>query len=165
MSAFLNVRDIEKSVEAYRALGFRVDARHETRDGNLGWADLSLDGAEIGLGAIRTNEDPEFRAWVSTPLGAGVVVYVDVPDVNAVWRKAKASSFEIEQPIESRSYGRVFMVNDPDGYTIAFIGAAPAKAAKPERAAKVAKPAKPAKAAPKSTSARGAKKPKAAAKR
>lgn len=142
VSAFLNVRNIEKSVEAYASLGFRVDARHETRGGKLGWADLSLDGAEIGLGAIETNDEPEFQKWVSTPLGAGVVVYVEVPDVDAVWRKAQKSSFEIEQPIETRSYGRVFMVNDPDGYTIGFIGAPPARKARASRATGTRKAAK-----------------------
>lgn len=147
VSVFLNVKDVEKATEVYEALGFQVVARHKTRSGRVGWVDLALDGAEIGLGQIDTNDDPAFREWVSTPLGAGVVVYVDVPNVDAAWARAGKAGVAIEQPLESRSYGRVFMINDADGYTIAFIGpagdeaGAPAAARKPARKA-AAKPAR-----------------------
>lgn len=142
VSVFLNVKDVEKATEVYESLGFGVVARHKTRSGRVGWVDLALDGAEIGLGQIDTNDDPSFREWVSTPLGAGVVVYVDVPNVEAAWARAKQAGVAIEQAIETRSYGRVFMINDADGYTIAFIG--PASEQAPKSAVKKAatKPAK-----------------------
>lgn len=120
LSAFLNVWNIEKSLEFYEALGFRVDARH-TDEGTLAYADLSLDGAELGLGNIHWNDDAGFRAWVGTPLGAGVVVYVTVPDVDAVHARAVRVGAVIEAPLEDRAYGRVFTLNDPDGYTLTFL--------------------------------------------
>lgn len=120
-SVFLNVPNIQKSIEFYRALGFEVTYEGKNKRGEVTWCDMELDGAGLGLGHIPSNDDAAFRAWVSTPLGAGVVVYVTVDDVDAVHRKAKAIGATIEVPLEDRSYGRVFTVNDPDGYTVTFI--------------------------------------------
>lgn len=157
-SVFLNVWDIAKSVEFYEGLGFRVDQRHE-RDGVLAWADLSLGRVEVGLGNIRWNDEPSFRNWVATPLGAGFVLYLTVPDIAPFWDRARAIGATIEVPLEERSYGQVFTLNDPDGYTLTFLQEPTAKraatsrprAAKPKgakpKAARARKPAKrPAKA-------------------
>ena len=119
-SAFLNVTNIEKSLEFYRGLGFRVDKAYE-RDGLVTYADLTFDGADFGLGHIASNDDPAFRQWVSTPLGAGVVVYFTVPDVDKVYEAARRTGATIEAELEDRSYGRVFTLNDPDGYTLTFL--------------------------------------------
>lgn len=119
-SVFLNVWDIAKSLEFYEGLGFEVAGRHERR-GVTTYADLELDGAELGLGNIRSNDEPAFRAWVDTPLGAGVVVYLTVPDVDACFERARRLGATIEVPLEDRSYGRVFTLNDPDGYTLTFL--------------------------------------------
>ena len=121
LSVFLNVHDVQKSIAFYEALGFTVDNKHENKDGMLWWADLKMGDAEIGLGAIESNDDPEYRAWVATPLGAGVILYVSVEDVDAVHEKARAAGAEIEYAPTDRSYGRVFGCVDPDGYSLAFI--------------------------------------------
>jgi predicted enzyme related to lactoylglutathione lyase len=136
-SVFLNVTDITRSLAFYEGLGFAVEQRHERRrDGVLAYVDLAMDGAEVGLGNIAVNDDPAFRAWVGTPLGAGVVIYVDVADAAAVQRRAERIGATIEQPLEERSYGKVVMLNDPDGYTLAFLEEpASAKAEAPARAA------------------------------
>lgn len=140
-SVFLNVWDIAKSVEFYEGLGFRVDARHE-RDGVLAWADLSLGNVEVGLGNIRWNDEPSFRNWVATPLGAGFVLYVTVPDIAPFWDRARAIRATIEVPLETRSYGQVFTVNDPDGYTLTFLQEPAARRTRPAARAR-AKAAKP----------------------
>lgn len=119
-SVFLNVHDIERSLAFYEALGFRTTARHGA-GGVTGWADLELDGADLGLGNIASSDDPAFRAWVGTPLGAGVVVYFTVPDVDAIHDRAVKAGAAIEVPLQDRSYGRTFMLNDPDGYTVSFL--------------------------------------------
>ncbi|MCA1813699.1 MAG: VOC family protein [Halobacteriales archaeon] len=138
-SVFLNVRDIGKSIEFYCALGFRVDAEHPGEGGKLAYADLSYQGAELGLGSIASNDDREYRSWVSTPLGAGVILTFSVPDVEEVHARAGAMRATIEAPLGDRSYGRAFNLNDPDGYVVCFItepkrGRArkPAKAAHPK---------------------------------
>lgn len=119
-SVFLNVQNLEKSVEFYGALGFRVAREYRGRGGELRYVDLDLDGAELSLGWIGANDDPEFRRWVSGELGAGVIVYVDVPDVDALHERARRAGAVIEAPLEERSYGRAFNLNDPDGYVVCF---------------------------------------------
>ena len=137
LSVFLNVQDIERSVAFYQGLGFKVDKLHRGRDGQgpTRYADLSYQGAELGLGHIASNDDPEFRAWVGTPLGAGVMLYLSVPDVDRIHEKAKAQGATIESAPEDRSYGRVFTLNDPDGYVVTFIKEPKARAAPVKKAA------------------------------
>lgn len=137
-SVFLNVSDIEKSLEFYRNIGFRVAKTYKDDGGKVAWADLALQGAEFGLGHIPSNDDPSFRAWVGTPLGAGVIVYFTVPNVERYHKLAKEARATIEMPLTDRPYGRMFTLNDPDGYTISFIEekAAPRKPAKKAKAAK-----------------------------
>lgn len=163
LSAFFNVTDIERSLAFYRKLGFKVDREHKDREtGETTYADLSLNGAELGLGNIASNDDPDFRAWVATPLGAGVVVYVTVPNVDRIHQKAVAAGAVIEFAPIDRPYGRLFMLNDPDGYSISFIREprreSPRKGAR-KGARKSAKKAskKPAKKAAKTTTKKTAK--------
>jgi len=141
-SVFLNVTSIEKSLEFYRNIGFRVARTYKDDNGKVAWADLSLQGAEFGLGHIPSNDDPGFRQWVSTPLGAGVIVYFTVPNVDRYHKLAQTARATIEMPLTDRPYGRMFTLNDPDGYTISFLQELAAK--KP--ATKTAKKATSAKA-------------------
>lgn len=120
-SVFLNVSNIDKSLEFYRNVGFRVARTYKNDAGQVAWADLSLQGAEFGLGHIPSNDDPGFRQWVGTPLGAGVIVYFTVPNVDRYYKLAQESRATIEMPMTDRPYGRMFTLNDPDGYTISFI--------------------------------------------
>lgn len=148
-SVFLNVSNIDKSLEFYRNVGFRVARTYKNDEGQVAWADLALQGAEFGLGHIPSNDDPAFRQWVGTPLGAGVIVYFTVPNVERYYKLAKDARATIEMEMTDRPYGRMFTLNDPDGYTISFIQEkAPARksAAKKPAKAKATKPrsAKPA---------------------
>ena len=120
-SVFLNVQDIERSLSFYESLGFRVAKRWKDDSGKTAWADLGYQGADLGLGHIPSNDDPAFRAWVGTPLGAGVIVYFTVPNVDKAWEKAQAAKATVEMPLTDRPYGRMFTLNDPDGYTISFV--------------------------------------------
>ena len=134
-SVFLNVSNIEKSLEFYRNIGFRVARTYKNDEGMVAWADLALQGAEFGLGHIPSNDDPAFRQWVGTPLGAGVVVYFTVPNVDRYYKLAKDARATIEVEMRDRPYGRMFTLNDPDGYTISFIQEKKA-ATKPRKVAK-----------------------------
>lgn len=121
ISAFLNVQDIQRSLAFYEELGFEEIDRYETDDGVLHFVDLELDGAILGLGNIESNDDPSFQDWVSGTLGGGVVLYITVDDVDAVYERAQQADATIEHGPEDRSYGRVFTMNDPDGYVVGFI--------------------------------------------
>lgn len=120
-SVFLNVHDIDRSLKFYRALGFRATSASKDAQGRTWYADLERDGAELGLGNIPSATDDEFHAWVSTPLGAGVVVYLTVKDVDGIFEAARKAGAAVEVEPEERSYGRVATVNDPDGYVLTFI--------------------------------------------
>ena len=130
-SVFLNVHDLDKALEFYRALGFKTKKEWKGDAGRVDYLDLDLQGADIGLGRIGANDDPGFRAWVGTPLGAGVMVYVDVPDVDKVWQRALDARLEVERSLRDSSYGRSFLLNDPDGYVISVTG--PTKAPRASR--------------------------------
>lgn len=135
LSAFLNVGNLQQSLGFYQALGFAPTYVSKSRAGVEAYAGLEYQGAEIELGWIGSNDDPEYRAWVGTPLGAGVVLYLTVRDVDAVAEKAKAIGATIEYGPEDRSYGRVLGLNDPDGYVLTFIQE-PRKAAPRRKAAR-----------------------------
>lgn len=124
ISVFLNVSDLEASIDFYEQLGFKVRERHEGDDGALYYATLAMGDAIVDLGAIEASDDPEFHDWVSTPLGAGVLIHVlvDGPDqVDAVHDRAEALGATVEAPPEDRPYGRAFTLNDPDGYVVTFL--------------------------------------------
>lgn len=120
-SVFLNVSDIEKSIAFYEGLGFEVEQRHSYEGDKTAYADLVLDGAYLGLGSIQANDDPEFQDWVAGELGAGVLIYFEVEDVDAVHEKARELGATVEAPPEDRPYGRAFTLNDPDGYVVSFL--------------------------------------------
>jgi uncharacterized glyoxalase superfamily protein PhnB len=140
-SAFLNVRNLAKSVEFYEALGFEVEREMHDGEGRLSYVDLSFEGAELSLGQVLTDADDEYVRWVSNPeLGAGLILYFTVGDVDAVHDRARQARATIEVPLRDRSYGRAFNLNDPDGYVLCFMtekGAAKPKA-KPKAVAKKA---------------------------
>ncbi len=123
LSAFLNVRDIQTSLDWYTGLGFQELERVEDEDG-LHYVDLELDGCVIGLGAIDSNDDPGFQAWVSGELGRGVIFYVELPtdeEVDQAFEQAQSIGAKVEFEPTDRPYGRLFMLNDPDGYSISFL--------------------------------------------
>jgi predicted enzyme related to lactoylglutathione lyase len=121
LSAFLNVSSLQQSLAFYQGLGFAPTYVSQSRAGVDTYAGLSFEGAEIELGWIGSNDDPEYRAWVGTPLGAGVVLYLTVRDVDKLAAKAKAIGATVEYGPEERSYGRVLGLNDPDGYVLTFL--------------------------------------------
>lgn len=153
-SVFLNVQDLERSLAFYRALGFKTVRTWKGEKGTADYVDLALGPAEIGLGRIASNDDPEYRAWVSTPLGAGVLVYVEVADADKLWQRAQKAGLTVESPLRDRSYGRAFTLNDPDGYVITVLGPVKAARAAPRRASQARKgPAKRATGRPKAKKA------------
>jgi len=133
-SVFLNVRNLEKSVEFYEGLGFRVDSESRDDRGALTYVDLQLGGAELSLGQVLSDADDEYTRWVSGELGAGVILYFTVPDVDAVHDRARRIRATIEVPLRDRSYGRAFNLNDPDGYVVCLLTERKA-AAKPKAGA------------------------------
>jgi catechol 2,3-dioxygenase-like lactoylglutathione lyase family enzyme len=109
------VRDIGRSTEFYRSLGFELH-----RDGGdfveLTWEDHRLFLAEPS--AFRDVADPKSPPPPPFPLAN---VRVMVPRVDDYWRVANQIGARIVVPIANRYYGlRDFMVADPDGFGVRF---------------------------------------------
>ena len=125
MSAMFNVKDVDRSVKFYRQLGFDVRWEWKGDDGKLDYAGVGMGDAVIALGRIPKDRprgmDRDYASWVSTPLGAGVIVTVELRGVEGVYAKAKRAKATIDSPLSRRLYGTAFMVNDPDGYVLRFL--------------------------------------------
>ena len=109
------VRDIRRSTEFYRRLGFEL-----LRDGGdfveLTWEDHRLFLAE--LSAVR---DVSGVALGSPPEFPVANVRVMVADVDARWTRANEIGARIVTAIGDRYYGlRDFTIADPDGFGVRF---------------------------------------------
>jgi catechol 2,3-dioxygenase-like lactoylglutathione lyase family enzyme len=124
MSVMLNVKDVDGSVRFYKSLGF--DTRWETKgdDGHLDYAGVGIGDAVIALGRIPKDlkaTAKDYADGVSTPLGAGVMVTIELNEVEEIHALAKKEKVPIDSPLSERPYGTAFMVNDPDGYVVRFL--------------------------------------------
>jgi catechol 2,3-dioxygenase-like lactoylglutathione lyase family enzyme len=106
------VRDLDRSLDFYRALGFELVRR--TGD----FAVLSWDGHVLFL-----DQQPRLPALES---GERANVRVMVPDVEAMWERARSVGATVSTPIADRSYGlRDFTIRDPDGFGLRFATSLP----------------------------------------
>ncbi len=124
MSVMLNVKDVDRSVSFYQALGFDVRWENKGDDGRLDYAGVGLGDAVIALGRIpkdRRGMAKDYADWVSTPLGAGVMITVELDGVEKLYELARQTKTPIDSPLSERLYGTAFMVNDPDGYVVRFL--------------------------------------------
>ncbi|MCI0350935.1 MAG: VOC family protein [Acidobacteriales bacterium] len=63
----------------------------------------------------------EYPAFASKPLGGTFTMYIEVDDVEELYRRVQASKAKIVMPMEKKFYGmQEFAVADPDGYLITF---------------------------------------------
>jgi len=110
----LFVREVDKSVAFYRALGFDVARRFEDyvllRRGEIR---LSLQGDAHAVAGPHY-----FTPHIQQhPRGTGVEISIQVADVDAEYIRAKTAGLNIVKPMQDRPWGaRDFRVADPDGY-------------------------------------------------
>jgi catechol 2,3-dioxygenase-like lactoylglutathione lyase family enzyme len=125
ISVMFNVKDVDRSVKFYRALGFTTRWKWPGEDGKLSYAGVGLGPAVLALGRITSGRDggeyTDYRKWVSTPLGAGVIVNIELRGVEKVYEKAKKARAKIESRLREWPYGTAFTINDPDGYVVKFL--------------------------------------------
>jgi catechol 2,3-dioxygenase-like lactoylglutathione lyase family enzyme len=109
------VRDIKRSTEFYRRLGFQL-----LRDGGdfveLTWEEHRLFLAErSAFHEIPPVESPPAPAFPPAN------VRVMVPDVDECWIRAREIGASVVIPIADRYYGlRDFTISDPDGFGVRF---------------------------------------------
>jgi len=124
MSVMLNVKDVSRSLKFYKSLGFETRWKWKGGDKRPEYAGVGIGDAVIALGRIPTGRrarDKDYSNWVSTPLGAGVIVTVELKSVDKIYRRAKKAGAPIDSPLSERPYGTAFMVTDPDGYVVRFL--------------------------------------------
>lgn len=120
----INVDNVEKSVEFYRALGLKArvdDAGIPGMDGvKIGTLDLGGSGLVIWNKHVVPEDQPEdTQAWVSGDLGKGVLFTLGVPNAQKLWPNVQKIRAEVDQPLEEQPWGgHGFTVVDPDGYVI-----------------------------------------------
>ena len=101
------VRNIKKSVEFYRQLGFEL----HRDDGDF--VELTWEGHHFYL------DEPGGLGPVPESPQANVLVMV--PDVDRYWELAQEMGARVIRPIADQYYGlRDFVIADPDGFGVRF---------------------------------------------
>jgi predicted lactoylglutathione lyase len=100
------VKDINKTAEFYKALGFKIE-KHE-KDYllvRLNWfsMDFVAEGANSSKG----------------PKGAGLCINISVADVDGFYKEALAKGLKpASEPADYHGGFRNFVIHDPDGYNL-----------------------------------------------
>lgn len=113
----LYVADVDASATFYRdQLGFRIDFLH----GNPPfYGSVSRDGATLHLKFV---DEPVFAAGAAEREGL-IMAFVDTPNVRDLYTEYRAADAEIAQKLTKQAWGGTdFIVRDPDGNAIAFVG-------------------------------------------
>lgn len=125
ISVMFNVADVDRSIAFYRKLGFTLRWKWSDDSGVTEYAGVGIGGAVLALGRIPPRGElgayQGYRAWVSSPLGAGVIVNIELRNVEGMYGKAKRARATIESGLRRWPYGTAFTINDPDGYVVKFL--------------------------------------------
>ena len=109
------VRDIRRSVDFYRHLGFEL-----LRDGG-DFVELTWEEHRLFLAEPSAFRDVEHAVLPVSPVFPLANVRVMVPDVDRYWGLIHEIGAEIVVPIGDRYYGlRDFTIRDPDGFGVRF---------------------------------------------
>jgi catechol 2,3-dioxygenase-like lactoylglutathione lyase family enzyme len=99
----LTVHDLERSLQFYSTLGFKMARRTDD------FAALRFEGAWLFLARGPKQAPTEHNLRVL------------VRDVDAVWNAAQQLNAHVEREIGDRNYGlRDFTISDPDGFQLRF---------------------------------------------
>ncbi|GAA1516664.1 glyoxalase superfamily protein [Kribbella lupini] len=113
----LYVADVDASATFYRdQLGFRIDFLH----GNPPfYGSVTRDGATLHLKFVH---EPVFAAGVPEREGL-IMAFVETASVRELYAEYQAVDAEIVQKLSKQAWGGTdFIVRDPDGNAIAFVG-------------------------------------------
>jgi catechol 2,3-dioxygenase-like lactoylglutathione lyase family enzyme len=109
------VRDIKRSVDFYRRLGFEL-----LRDGG-DFVELTWEMHRLFLAELTAFRDARGAKLASPPPFPLANVRVMVPNVDDYWKLANEISAPVIVPIADRYYGlRDFTIVDPDGFGVRF---------------------------------------------
>lgn len=107
------VSHIALSMAFYEQLGFKKGNEGVVDEKGVQW--VSMVSGDSALWLLREDVDPFYRG--DALRGDGIVFYLTVEDVDAMYQQAKLNGLRIVKEIETLWYGlREFTVADPDGY-------------------------------------------------
>lgn len=122
----LNVDNVEKSLEFYKALGLKTAVETLDMPGMPAAPMGSIDFGESGLvlwnkNIVPPDQPADTKAWVSGDLGKGVLFTIGVANAQKIWANAQKIRAEIDQPLEAQPWGgHEFTIVDLDGYVLNF---------------------------------------------
>jgi uncharacterized glyoxalase superfamily protein PhnB len=109
--------DLDAFVDFYtRVLGFTLVA--DRRDSEYPYA--SVEHGSVRIGAARAWEQADAAARA---LPTGVEIVLEVDDLDAEYRRIRASGYPLAEDLQQRSWGLTdFRVYDPAGYYLRITG-------------------------------------------
>lgn len=119
----LSVTNLEKSLEFYIMLGFRIEyERVEDK-----FVFISLGKIQFMLQEISENDKWEIEP-LKYPFGNGINFQLEVENLEEIYNKLKTSNYKIAFEMEENWYrkdnellgNKEFLVQDPDGYLLRF---------------------------------------------
>ncbi|MFC0673007.1 glyoxalase superfamily protein [Brachybacterium hainanense] len=113
----LFVADVDAAATFYRGmLGFRIDFLHGSPPF---YGSVSRDGAALHLKLVH---EPVFAPGAAERNGL-IMAFVDAPNVRDLYSEYLAADVEIVQKLTKQAWGGTdFIVRDPDGNAITFVG-------------------------------------------
>ncbi|MDT9755465.1 VOC family protein [Heyndrickxia coagulans] len=108
----IQVRDLEKSREFYQnTLGFEIENENPGA-----YVFKNEKGASFAIRKPLVDLDRAGK------LGWGVALWFSVPDVEKRYDDVRGKEVKIVKDLTDSPFGKVFTVDDPDGYYITFHG-------------------------------------------
>ncbi|MET9269993.1 glyoxalase superfamily protein [Kribbella sp. NPDC003557] len=113
----LYVADVDAAATFYRdQLGFRIDFVHGDPPF---YGSVSRDGATLHLKFV---DEPVFAPGAAEREGL-IMAFIDTPNVRELYAEYLTADAEIAQKLTKQAWGGTdFIVRDPDGNAIAFVG-------------------------------------------
>jgi catechol 2,3-dioxygenase-like lactoylglutathione lyase family enzyme len=119
----LSVANLDKSIEFYKNLGFKIE--YERKENKFVF--ISLEGSQLMLQEISQN-DKWKTGKLEYPFGRGINLQIEVKDVETLYNKLKSQKYPIKIELKENQYRKnnkllrckEFLILDPDGYLLRF---------------------------------------------
>lgn len=113
VSTYICVSNAVAAIDFYTRAFDAIERYRIDGDGKIGHAELAIGNTVIML----SDEYPEIGVVSPGTLkGASTSFVLDIPDLDAAWKRALDAGATIQRPIEDNPYGRGGWVTDPFGY-------------------------------------------------
>ena len=112
----LYVQDVQRSVDFYHTLGFRLGEVTATN------GRVYLNWFAVDFVAISSEDKAEFQAEATAEQkGNGIYINISVDDVDATYEFVKEAGMQPSSEPRDWPWGnREFVMRDPDGYKLVF---------------------------------------------